>query len=86
MPFAHCQKNAREAAVRINVISGTCKKETGVEHTQLIRTVLRAVKKHQQVNGITYRMVSIASDGESKRRDALVALVTPTSVPNLHPT
>ena len=45
-----------------------------MEHAQLIRTVLQAGKKHQKANGITYRTVSIASDGESKRGDALVEI------------
>jgi hypothetical protein len=57
-----------------------------VEHARLIRTVLLAGKKHQQVNGVTYRYgtLSIASDGESKRGDALVEItmrwpLSPTS-------
>ena len=40
----------------------------------MIRTVLQAGKKYREVNGITYRTVSIASDGEAKRGDALVEI------------
>ncbi|KDR76610.1 hypothetical protein GALMADRAFT_139524 [Galerina marginata CBS 339.88] len=72
--FCTLSENAREAGVRINVISGTCKKETGPEHAALIRTVLEAGKKHCEFNGAIYRTVSIASDGESKRGDALVEI------------
>ena len=70
--FCTLSENAREAGVRINVISGTCKKETGPEHAALIRTVLEAGKNNREFNGVIYRTVSIASDGESKRGDALV--------------
>jgi hypothetical protein len=48
--------------------------ETGKEHAHLIRTVLQAGKKYREVNGITYRTVSIASDGEAKRGGALVEI------------
>ena len=47
--------------------------------------VLRAVKKHQQVNGITYRTVSIASDSESKHRDALVEITMRWLLPPASP-
>ena len=82
--FCTLSENAWEAAVHIDIISGTYKKETGVGHTQLIQMVLQAGKKHQQVNGITYCTVSIASNSESKCGDALIEitmcwLLPPTS-------
>lgn len=55
-----------------------------MEHARLIRTVLQVGKKHQWVNGVTYRTVLIASNGESKCGDALVEItmhwsLSPTS-------
>ena len=60
-------------------------KETGVEQAQLIQTVLQAGKKHQRVNGVTYRTVSIASDGKSKCRDALVKITMCWSLSPMSP-
>jgi hypothetical protein len=64
------------------MFSGTCKKEVGAQHTKLIQTLLTA-SENQKSNrhGITYRTVCIASDGESKRGDALVRLTMNSTLP-----
>ena len=67
-------ENPREYSARPIMFSGTCKKETGEEHAHLIRTILKATENHKNRNGITYRIVCVASDGEAKRGDALVIL------------
>lgn len=47
----------------------------GPEHTKLIQTALTAAENMKNKQCFTtYRTVSIASDGESKRSDALVIL------------
>ena len=56
------------------MFSGTCKKETGIEHTHLIQTLLTAAENQNRRNAALYRMVCVASDGEAKRGDALVRL------------
>jgi hypothetical protein len=50
------------------LISGSCKRETGAEHASLINTGYLASHKSK------LRTVSIASDGESRRGEALVRL------------
>lgn len=47
--------------------------------------VLRAAKKHQQVNSITYHTVSIASNGKSKHGDALVEITMCWLLPPMSP-
>ena len=57
------------------LISGTCKKETGTQHAKMIQMALIAINKTQNHQNFTsYQTVSIASDGKSKRGDALVLL------------
>ena len=64
----------REYAVRPVLFSGTCKMETSEQHARLVKTVLEACNGQSKRNNLTYRTVSIASDGEAKRGDALVIL------------
>ncbi len=54
------------------MISGDCKRETGGEHAKVIQTVLDAVGQRQKKTGL--RIVSIASDGETRRGSSLVQL------------
>jgi hypothetical protein len=56
------------------MFSGMCKRETGPHHAHIIQTVLNATTDAKEQNNTTYRTVSIASDGEAKRGDALVIL------------
>jgi len=51
---------------RAVLVSGDCKQETGTEHVQLIKTTFDASRN----SGL--RTISIASDGESRRGQALV--------------
>jgi hypothetical protein len=67
-------EDPREYSARPILFSGTCKKETGIEHTRLIQTVLTAAENQSRRNKAFYRTVCIASDGEAKRGDALVRL------------
>lgn len=50
------------------LISGSCKRETGIQHAALISTALSASQKSK------LRTISIASDGESRRGEALIHL------------
>lgn len=54
------------------LISASCKRETGTEHASVLDTVISACKK--KTNLIKGRMLSIASDGESRRGIALAQL------------
>lgn len=64
----------REYSVRPIMFSGTCKRETGPQHARVIQTVLDAANNVNMRKNGSYRIVCIASDGESKRGDALAIL------------
>ncbi len=53
-------------SARLILISGSCKRETGSQHATLIKTAYLASHKSK------LRTISIASDGESQRGEALV--------------
>jgi hypothetical protein len=72
-----------EYSVQPIMISGTCKRETGLHHVQMIQTVLNGIMRLNVRNNATYCTVCIASDGEAKCGDALVIL---TMVSQLSPT
>ena len=50
------------------LISGSCKRETGSEHARLIRTTLEGIHTTKP----KLRTICIASDGESRRGEALI--------------
>ncbi|KAJ7355473.1 hypothetical protein DFH08DRAFT_954947 [Mycena albidolilacea] len=52
-------------------ISGTCKAEKGRQHANLLRKLLEAIQSRNVHGNITYRDVSVGSDGEAKRGLAL---------------
>ncbi|KAJ6577546.1 hypothetical protein B0H19DRAFT_1336997 [Mycena capillaripes] len=52
-------------------ISGTCKHKTGEQHAAFLRTLNQAANNRKVHGNITYRTVSVASDGEVKRGQAL---------------
>ncbi|KAL0571923.1 hypothetical protein V5O48_010034, partial [Marasmius crinis-equi] len=54
------------------LISGTYKREKAPEHAKLIQTTIDGVDSQKHITGV--RVVSLASDGESKRGKALVQL------------
>src|SRR5258708_10509384 len=54
------------------LVSGDCKRETGGEHARLIQTVLTGVDNLQDTTRL--RIVSIASDGESRQGAAFIHL------------
>lgn len=53
-------------------MSGDCKRENGEEHSKVIQTVIDGVNKSQEKTKL--RIVSLASDGESRRGAAFVKL------------
>ncbi|KAK0452007.1 uncharacterized protein EV420DRAFT_1645958 [Desarmillaria tabescens] len=59
-------------AARPILVSGTCKKENALEHAYILKTVLTAINHQQTINML--HLVSIASDGETKRGGALALL------------
>lgn len=73
-------ENPCEYSARPIMISGTCKKETGAQHANLIRTIVTATENQKQRCGGSYRTVCIASDGESKCGEALVRLTMNTTL------
>jgi hypothetical protein len=50
------------------LISGQCGRETGLEHAAVIQTTIDSIAKSD------LRTISIASDGESRRGEALIHL------------
>ncbi|KAG6819331.1 hypothetical protein H0H93_012840 [Arthromyces matolae] len=64
--------NHRLYPARPILISGDCKKETGREHAQVLQTVLDAVNLTKPSTHL--RIVSIASDGETRRGTSFVQL------------
>ncbi|KAG6886090.1 hypothetical protein C0992_004688, partial [Termitomyces sp. T32_za158] len=63
----HCLYPARGI-----LISGDCKCESGEEHAKVIKTTIDGVNSQKSINKL--RIVSIASDGETRRGSALSAL------------
>ncbi|TFK71092.1 hypothetical protein BDN72DRAFT_856481 [Pluteus cervinus] len=58
-------ENHRIYPARAILVSGDCKRETGEEHASLVQTVLDGVEAEKPTTKI--RIVSVASDGESRR-------------------
>lgn len=54
------------------LVSGDCKRETGEEHAKVIQTVLTGVNNLKDTTRL--RVVSIASDGETRRGTAFILL------------
>ena len=54
------------------LISGSCKRETAKDHTALIQAVVNATSNNQNLARL--RVISLASDGESRRGKALANL------------
>ncbi|KAJ7796470.1 hypothetical protein B0H14DRAFT_3158054 [Mycena olivaceomarginata] len=52
-------------------ISGTCKAEKGRQHANLLRKLLEAIQSRKVHGNITYRDISVGSDGEATRGLAL---------------
>jgi hypothetical protein len=71
-------ENPWEYSARPIMISSTCKKETGAQHVNLIKTILTATKNQKQCGRVSYYMVCIASDEESKHGKALILLTMNT--------
>ncbi|KAJ7497849.1 hypothetical protein B0H11DRAFT_2384649 [Mycena galericulata] len=70
--FGALSKDPRVYSPRPCCISGTDKHEKGPEQARFIQQIMTA-GNHKRIRGnITYRTISIASDGEAKRGAALV--------------
>lgn len=54
------------------LVSGDCKRESGEKHAAIIQTVLNGINELQANTKL--RIVSIASDGESRRGSAFILL------------
>ena len=54
------------------MISGDCKRETGREHAKVLQTVLNAIGQRKEKTGLC--VVSIASDGKTRRGSSLIQL------------
>jgi hypothetical protein len=71
------------------LISGTCKREDGHKHAELIGILLYAVKKELNAalnpHGISASIISVASDGETRRGKALVKLAMDHILPDSSP-
>ncbi|KAG6848163.1 hypothetical protein H0H93_002810, partial [Arthromyces matolae] len=65
-------RNHRLYPARPILISGDCKRESGEEHAKLLQTTLDAVDSRKDLTNL--RVVSVASDGETRRGTALVIL------------
>jgi hypothetical protein len=57
-------------------VSGDCKRESGEEHVKIIETVLKGVNVLQDKTKL--RIVSVASDGETRRGSAFILLTFKT--------
>ncbi|KAF6746419.1 hypothetical protein DFP72DRAFT_1076427 [Ephemerocybe angulata] len=66
-----CPDN-RKYAARSVLVSGDCKRETGEQHAKVIQTVIDGVNDQKPLTNT--RIVSIASDGETRRGSAMVSL------------
>jgi hypothetical protein len=58
------------------LVSGDCKRESGEEHARIIETVLKGVNALQDKTKL--RIVSVASDGETRRGLAFILLTFKT--------
>lgn len=73
-------------AARPILVSGDCKCEDGHEHASIINTVLTAVENKKELTRL--RVVSIASDGETRHGAAFVILTFKHDLPptsNIYP-
>ncbi|KAF6753578.1 hypothetical protein DFP72DRAFT_1010378 [Ephemerocybe angulata] len=66
-------ENHRVYPARPVLVSADCKRETGEQHATILQTVLDGIAK-SPAPSIGLRVVSLASDGESRRGSALVQL------------
>ena len=62
----------QDYAVRPFIISGTCKRESVAQHRDLLQTAVKAVDTVVVPRGL--RLYFIGTDGDSRRRRALVGL------------
>ncbi|THU75684.1 hypothetical protein K435DRAFT_563551, partial [Dendrothele bispora CBS 962.96] len=67
------------------LISGTCKREQGPRHAELIALVVNVVISVFTRLNIRHRIVSLASDGETRRGKSLVSLTVKEQLPSSSP-
>ena len=65
-------KDNRIYPARPILVSGDCKRELGQEHAEVLNTVLKGVDTLKEKTKI--RVISIASDGETRRGSAFIQL------------
>ncbi|KAJ7469170.1 hypothetical protein FB451DRAFT_1340217 [Mycena latifolia] len=85
--FGALSKDPRVYSPRPCCISGTDKHESGAEHAKLSEKMIQAGDNKRSRGNITYRTISIASDGEAKRgifpESAIYALLSVLELMNL---
>lgn len=72
-------KDSRIQPARPVLISSDCKQETGEEHAKVIQTVIDGINALKDKTGV--RVVSLATDGESRRGSALALLTFEKELP-----
>ncbi|KAJ7104452.1 hypothetical protein B0H15DRAFT_795200 [Mycena belliarum] len=72
--FGALSRDPRVYSPRPCCISGTDKHETSANHARFLRKIISAADGKNKRDNITYRTISIASDGEAKRGGSLVLL------------
>ncbi|KAF8997362.1 hypothetical protein BDZ89DRAFT_1122423 [Hymenopellis radicata] len=75
--------NTRIYGARPILVSGTCKRETGPQHAKVLNTVMDAINNTKATTNL--RVVSIASDGETKRGAALYEITCKFPLPTSSP-
>ncbi|KAJ7576653.1 hypothetical protein C8J56DRAFT_799841 [Mycena floridula] len=73
--------NKRVYSARPIMISGTNKKENGEDHALLLALLLTAINQKLALEKAKHRVVSIASDGETRRGSALTILTLKHQLP-----
>ncbi|KAJ6456747.1 hypothetical protein C8R45DRAFT_844729, partial [Mycena sanguinolenta] len=83
--FGVFSKDPRMYSARPCCISGTDKTEKGPAHAVFIRQIIAAGQNKRARGNITYRTISIASDGEAKRGAALIEVTMNRDLSPLSP-
>ncbi|KAJ7592440.1 hypothetical protein C8J56DRAFT_1161638 [Mycena floridula] len=77
--------NKRVYSARPMMISGTCKREKGPEHAVLLSMLIVALNQKMAAEKFNHRIVSIASDEETRRGSALTLLTLKHPLPPSSP-
>ncbi|KAJ7204890.1 hypothetical protein B0H12DRAFT_1035223, partial [Mycena haematopus] len=79
-------ENPREYSARPILFSSDCKKESGAQHaTNILRPLVTAVNNKSERGNTKFRLVSVASDGESRRGTAFAKEYMKKPLPRTSP-